>query len=77
MPQELADSLRPHIIPAPRKYYQWGETQEPDVWFEPVKVRARGLAGLLCATQRAPLSPLHQRHSHVPWAVQLRMLCSL
>lgn len=38
--QELADSLRPHIIPAPRKYYEWGETQEPDVWFEPVKVRA-------------------------------------
>ena len=43
--QELTGSLTPHIIPGPRKYYQWGETLVPDVWFEPVKVRpARALA---------------------------------
>lgn len=38
--QELTELLRPHVIPAPRRYYQWGEAQQPDVWFEPVKVSA-------------------------------------
>ena len=57
--QELADSLRPHIIPSPRKYYQWGETQEPDVWFEPVKVgvymyQACGLLGDVMADLWCP-----------------------
>ncbi|KAL6760310.1 ATP-dependent DNA ligase [Haematococcus lacustris] len=51
--QELADSLRPHLIPEPRKYYQWGEAQQPDVWFEPVKVWEVKAADL-------SISPVHK-----------------
>jgi len=50
---ELTESLRPHAIPAPRRYYQWGETQEPDVWFEPVKVWEVKCADL-------SISPVHK-----------------
>eukprot|EP00195_Chlamydomonas_chlamydogama_P015251 CAMPEP_0202891666 /NCGR_PEP_ID=MMETSP1392-20130828/1671_1 /ASSEMBLY_ACC=CAM_ASM_000868 /TAXON_ID=225041 /ORGANISM="Chlamydomonas chlamydogama, Strain SAG 11-48b" /LENGTH=944 /DNA_ID=CAMNT_0049575491 /DNA_START=248 /DNA_END=3082 /DNA_ORIENTATION=+ len=35
---ELAESMTPHIISGPRKYYSWGETLVPDVWFDAVKV---------------------------------------
>jgi hypothetical protein len=38
----LADSLRPHVIPGPRKYYSWGETLVPDVWFDPTVVSLVG-----------------------------------
>ncbi|KAF5842835.1 hypothetical protein DUNSADRAFT_4719 [Dunaliella salina] len=50
---ELTELLRPHVIPAPRRYYQWGETQEPDVWFAPVKVWEVKCADL-------SISPVHR-----------------
>jgi hypothetical protein len=36
--QQLADCMTPHIIDKPKKYYTWGETLVPDVWFDAVKV---------------------------------------
>ncbi|KAF8067164.1 lig1 [Scenedesmus sp. PABB004] len=49
----LAEALRPSIIPAPRPYYQFGESGAPDVWFAPAAVWEVKAADL-------SISPLHQ-----------------
>jgi DNA ligase-1 len=49
----LKESLEPHVIAGPRSYYQWGEAQAPDVWFDPAAVWEVKAADL-------SLSPVHQ-----------------
>lgn len=51
--KELADSLRPHVIPVAKSYYRYGETQLPDVWFDTAVVWEVKAADL-------SISPVHR-----------------
>ncbi|GIL44509.1 hypothetical protein Vafri_1960 [Volvox africanus] len=51
--QQLADAMRPHIVPQPRPYYKWSDAQVPDVWFDAVAVWEVKAADL-------SISPVHK-----------------
>ncbi|VFQ63845.1 unnamed protein product [Cuscuta campestris] len=53
MLEERSTSLRSKVIPKPKSYYRYGETLNPDVWFEPTEVWEVKAADLT-------ISPVHR-----------------
>ncbi|KAF6167683.1 hypothetical protein GIB67_017178 [Kingdonia uniflora] len=53
MLEERSASLRPKVIPKPKPYYQFADTIDPDVWFEPSEVWEVKAADL-------SISPVHR-----------------
>ncbi|OVA17971.1 DNA ligase [Macleaya cordata] len=53
MLEERSASLRPKVIPKPKPYYQYADTINPDVWFEPTEVWEVKAADL-------SISPVHR-----------------
>lgn len=53
MLEERSTSLRSKVIPNPKSYYRYGETLNPDVWFEPTEVWEVKAADLT-------ISPVHR-----------------
>lgn len=51
--EERSNSLRPKVIPSPKTYYRFGDTMNPDVWFEPSEVWEVKAADLT-------ISPVHR-----------------
>ncbi|KAK1261748.1 DNA ligase 1 [Acorus gramineus] len=56
--EERSASLRDKVIPTPKPYYRFGDTMNPDVWFEPVQVWEVKAADL-------SISPVHRAASGV------------
>ncbi|ERN00501.1 hypothetical protein AMTR_s00102p00018040 [Amborella trichopoda] len=58
MLEERSASLRDKVISAPKSYYRYGDTLNPDVWFEPAEVWEVKAADL-------SISPVHRAASGV------------